>query len=154
LHVSDSPRVITYINIHISSLCFALRNNILNHRDISCISLFNQDLIYFLINVYLDLSQSALKYLKDTEVNINNVLIMIGDFNIRDSFWDPNFLYYSSHRDTLFDITDSFQLEISKLAEFFSTRYSDNVQDSNLVLDLIFICPFSPEFNNHHICPD
>ena len=69
---------------------------------------FNHSSIYYLINVYSDLSQSALKYLKDTEVNLNNVLIMTGDFNIRDNFWDPNFPYHSSHRDTLFNIADSF----------------------------------------------
>ena len=37
------------------------------------------------MNVYLDSSQMALKYFKNTEANINNILIMIGDFNIRDS---------------------------------------------------------------------
>jgi len=52
---------------------------------ITYISFFNQGSIFFLINVYSDLSQSALKYLKDTEVNISNILIMTGDFNIRDS---------------------------------------------------------------------
>ena len=68
----------------------------------------------------------ALKYLKDTKVNISNVLIMIEDFNIRNSFWDSNFLYHSSHKDFLFKITDSFSLELSKPIEFFPTRYSDN----------------------------
>jgi len=38
-----------------------------------------------MINVYSDSSQSALKYLKDTETNIHNVIIITGDFNIRDS---------------------------------------------------------------------
>ena len=33
---------------------------------------------------------------------------MTGDLNIRDSFWDPNFPYHSSHRDTFFDIADFF----------------------------------------------
>ena len=42
--------------------------------------------MYFLINVYSDSSQLALKYLKDTKVNINNILIITGDFNIRDNF--------------------------------------------------------------------
>ena len=79
-----------------------------------------------MINVYLDSSQSALKYLKDTKVNINNILIITRDFNIRDNFWDPNFPYYSTYRDTFFEITDSFQLEISKHTEFFPTRYSNN----------------------------
>ena len=85
-YVSNSPRVITYINIYISSLYFSLWNDILNYRNISCISFFNQGLIYFLINVYSDSFQMASKYLKDIEVNINNILIMTGDFNIRDNF--------------------------------------------------------------------
>jgi len=36
------------------------------------------------MNIYSDASYSALKYLKNTEVNINNLLIMTGNFNIRD----------------------------------------------------------------------
>ena len=50
----------------------------------------------------------ALKYLKDTEVNINNVLIMTGDFNIRDCSWDHNFLHHPIHKDTLINIADFF----------------------------------------------
>ena len=56
-----------------------------NNRDVSCISFINQGFYFFLINIYLDSSQIALKYLKNTETNISNVIIMIGDFNIRDS---------------------------------------------------------------------
>ena len=47
---------------------------------------FNCSSCYFLINVYSDLSQTTLKYLKNTEVNINNILIMTKDFNISNSF--------------------------------------------------------------------
>ena len=39
----------------------------------------------FIINIYSDNQQSVLKYLKDTKVNLNNVLIMTGDFNIKDN---------------------------------------------------------------------
>ena len=53
---SDSPRVLIYINICISCLCFSLWNDIFNHRDVSCISFFNQKSILFLINIYLDSS--------------------------------------------------------------------------------------------------
>jgi len=104
--------------------------------------------------VYSDLSQLALKYLKDTEVNISNILIMTGDFNIRDSLWDLNFPYHSIHRDTLFDIVDSFQLELSHSTVFFLTRYSNNDWNSNSVLDLVFLQLLSSEFNNHHIYSD
>ena len=37
------------------------------------------------MNIYSHSSHSALKYLKDTKVNILNLLIMTGNFNIRDS---------------------------------------------------------------------
>ena len=53
--------------------------------DINLILFFNNSIIFFIINVYSDESQTALKYLKDIEVNSNNVLIMIEEFNIRDS---------------------------------------------------------------------
>ena len=63
--------------------------------------------------MYSDSSQLALKYFKNTEVNINNVLIMTGNFNIRDSLWDPLFPYYLIHSNILTDIANSFQLCIS-----------------------------------------
>jgi len=37
-----------------------------------------------MINVYSDNHQAALKYLKNTEANIHNILVMAKDFNIRD----------------------------------------------------------------------
>ena len=140
-----SPRVIIYINICILFLCFSLCNDFFNHRDISCVSFFNYSLIYYLFNIYSDSFQSALKYLKDTEVDFNNVLIMTSDFNIRNCLWDPNFQYHSLHRNTLFDIADSFQLEISRPTKFFPIRYSNNGQDSNLVLNIVFLQPNSTE---------
>jgi len=66
-----------------------------------------------MINVYSNDCQSALKYLKDTEVNIHNVLIITGDFNIRDSDWDPSYPFYSFYNDSLLDVVDSFNLKLS-----------------------------------------
>ena len=80
----DSSRTMAYINIHLSSFQFSLRRDIINHRDILLISFFSNNICSFIMNVYSNSSHSALKYLKDTEVNINNLLIMTGDFNIRD----------------------------------------------------------------------
>ena len=151
---SDYPRVVTFINIHISHLYFSLRNDILNHRDISCIFFLNQSSTFFIINVYSDSSQSALKYLKDTEVDIPNVIIMIGDFNIRDSIWDLNYLFHSYNSDLLFDIADSFSLSISNPIENVPTRFSNNNNNANFVLDLVFLCLYFPEFNHHVIYLD
>jgi len=44
---NDFPRVTTYINIHLSSLRLSLRNDILQHRDISCVFFFNHGSFFF-----------------------------------------------------------------------------------------------------------
>ena len=54
----------------------------------------------------------------------------------------------------LFDITDSFSLTLSSPTENFPTRFSDNNQNLNSVLDLVFTQPLSTKFNCHHIYPD
>ena len=46
---------------------------------------FNNNNVFWLMNIYSDSLHSALKYLKNTEVCIQNLLIMTGDFNIHDS---------------------------------------------------------------------
>ena len=104
----DFPRVLTYINIQVSCFHFSLQNDIFNHKDVSCISFINQEFSFFLINIYLDLSQMALKYLKSTKTNISNIIIITRDFNIRDSLQDFNFLFHSVHSDMLFDIADCY----------------------------------------------
>jgi len=85
------PRVTVYINICFSALRFTLRSDIINHTDILLISFTSNRSQYFILNIYSDSSHSALKYLKDIEVNIDNILVMTGDFNIRDRLWDPSF---------------------------------------------------------------
>ena len=56
--------------------------------------------------------------------------------------------------DTFFEIANSFHVELSKPTKFFPTRYFDNAQDLNSVLDLVFLCPNSIEHNNHYIHPE
>ena len=84
-NTNDYLRVITYVNIRLSYFHFSLHKDIYNYRDISLVSFFNNNNVFFLINIYSDLLQSALKYFKNTEVDICNVLIMTDNFNIRDS---------------------------------------------------------------------
>ena len=150
---SDSPRVISYVNICLSSLCFLLCKDIINHRDISLISFFNSNVCYYIMNIYSDSSHTALKYLKDTEVNIENIFFMTGDFNIRDSLWDSAFPFHSSVSDDLIIIADSFNLSLSTLTNCCPTRYSDTAGESNLVIDLMFLCCGSYELDHHSIHP-
>jgi len=127
----DSPRVISYINIHLSSFHFFLHKDIINHRDINLISFSNNNVCYYILNVYSDSSHIALKYLKDTEVNIDNVVLMTGDFNIRDSLWDPTFPFHSSISDNLIIIAVSFDLTLSSPTNPGPTKYSDTAGEFN-----------------------
>ena len=113
INSDDQPRVLIYINSRLISLQFLLRKNIYSHRDINLISFVNHGFFFFILNVYSDNCQSALKYLKDIEVNLNNIIIMMGDFNIRDSDWDLSFPHHSVHADLLLEIAESFNLELS-----------------------------------------
>jgi len=125
LNANDSLRVLTYINIGLSYFQFSLWKDIFNHKDVSCISFFNCR------SVYSDLSQTALKYLKNSEANISNILIMTENFNIRDSFWDSNFPYHSIYSDLLTDVADAIYLGLSKYTNQVPTRYSDNCCDNH-----------------------
>jgi len=150
----DSPKVISYINICLSSFRFLLCKDIINHRDINLISFFNNNVCYYILNIYSDSSHTALKYLKNTEVNIDNVVLMTGDFNIRDSLWDYSFPFHSSTSDDLIIIADSFDLALSLHTNPGPTRYSDTAGESNSVIDLMFLRNGSSKLDHHTILPE
>ena len=132
-------RVLTYINVRLTKLCFSLRKDIINCKDINLISFFNNGSICFLINIYLDDYQSTLKYFNDTEVNLNNILIITGDFNIRVNEWDASFTYYSNYTNFLKKIANSFNLKISTPVNQVSTRYTNNILPDYAFLSVYII---------------
>ena len=114
----------------------------------------NNHVCSFIMNIYSDSSHSALKYLKDTEVNINNLLIMTGNFNIRDSLWDPSFSHHSSISDDLLIIANLFNLNLSIPTNSYPTRYSNTEGKANSVINLMFLYNGSNELNSHLIHSD
>ena len=96
----------------------------------------------------------TLKYLKDTEVNIDNIIVMTGDFNIRDSLWDSSFPHHSSISDNLMIIADLFNLGLSTPINPCSTRYSDMAGEVNSLIDLMFLRYGSIKINQHSIHPN
>ena len=106
------------------------------------------------MNIYSNASHSALKYLKDTEININNVLLMTGDFNIRDSLWDSTFPHHSSISDDLIIIANSFNLTLSIPTNLGLIRFSNTAGEANSVINLMFLCYGSRELDWHTIHPD
>ena len=66
--------------------------------------------MYFILNIH---SADYLKYLKNTEVNLNNVLIITVNFNIRDSNWNPLYPHYSTYTNMFQEAADSLNLDLS-----------------------------------------
>ena len=128
---------------------FFTKEEYFNHQDINLISFFNHSIICFILNVYLDNQQNALKYMKNTKINLNNILIITKDFIIRDSDWNPSYSHYLSYSDILREIADNLNLDLSTPINPVSTQYMDNSQNSNLVIDLMFLHAKLERLNNH-----
>jgi len=112
LQINNYSYIITYINKCLSHLYFSLCKDIFNHKNINCFSFFNNGNIFFMLNVYLNNYQSALKYLKNTKANLQNILIIASNFNIKDNIWNSLYPFYLIHSDFLFDIADSLGLKL------------------------------------------
>ena len=79
---------------------------------------------------------------------------MTRDFNIRDSNWDLSYPHYLAYSDILMEVADSFDLKLSSPINQVPTQYTDNSNNSNSVINLMFLWPNSVEINNHFILPE
>ena len=152
--IENYPRVATYVNKRLSRMRFSLRKDLINHCDINVINFHNGQNINFIINIYSDSNQTALQVLRNNTRNIGIMIVMTGDFNIRNSDWDLNFQYHSIHTEDLMSIIDSLGLELATPINPGPTRFVDNQQDSNSVLNLVFMNPNNSGFNKHTLNPD
>ena len=107
-----------------------------------------------MINIYSDSNQTALQVLWQSMTNMNNTIILTGDFNIRDSDWDPSFRHHSSHTDDLITIANSLGLELSPLSNPGPIRFADNPHDTNSIIDLVFLLPGNTGFGQHTLHPE
>lgn len=92
-----------------------------------------------MINIYSDKKYLALKYIKNTEANISNVLIMTGNFNIRNNNWNLFYFFHSSYNNILVEIVDSFNLILFSAIQQVLTQYSNNENNFNSVINLLFL---------------
>jgi len=79
---------------------------------------------------------------------------MTNDFNIRDSDWNPSYPFHLVYSDLLIDIADVFNLSFSYSTNSVPTRYLDNDNNSNFIIDLIFLRSNFLEFDSHTIFPE
>jgi len=81
------------------------------------------------------------------------MIIMTGDFNIRDSNWDPLACHHSIHTDNLITIANSLGLELSHPSNPGPTRFANNPCDSNSIIDLVFLLPYNSGFSKYVLHP-
>ena len=125
---------------------FTLRLDIINHCNINILAFHNDQDTYYIINIYSDNNQTTLQVLQQSMTNINNTIILTENFNIRDSDWDPSFRHHSSYTNDLITIADSLDLKLSPPSNPSPTRFADNLQDTNSIINLVFLPPDNTGF--------
>ena len=133
---------------------FTLRLDIINHQDINVLAFYSGQHINYVINIYSDDNQSTLHALNQNIVDLNDTVVMTGDFNIRNNDWDPNYLHYSAHTEDLFTLVESLGLDLSLPINPSPTRFADNPRDTNSVIDLAFINPNNSGFGQYSLYPE
>jgi len=128
-----------FIHSRLSRLRFALRRDIVDHRDIQLLFFFNRGWCQFLINIYSDDLHTAVDFLSNETPNIPHLLYMEGDFNVRDAEWDPSISSYYAAGQVLIDLDESYSLVCSIPALSVPTHYLDISGHANSVIDLIFL---------------
>ena len=151
---NNYTRVTTYVNKHLARMRFILQLDIINYHDINVLVFHNDRDINLMINIYSDNNQTVLQVLCQNITNMDNTVILTGDFNIRDSDWDPNFQHHSTHTDNLITIADSLGLELFLPSNSGPTRFADNLHDANSVIDLIFFPLDNTGFSQHILYPE
>jgi len=79
---------------------------------------------------------------------------MTGDFNIRDNDWDPNYPHHSVHTEDLLTLAKSLGLDLLPPINPGSTRFADNLCDTNSIIDLGFINLNNSGFGQHSLYPE
>jgi len=76
---------------------------------------------------------------------------MTEDINIRNSDWDLFYPYYLISSNIILKVVDSFDLKLSVSVNQVPTQYTDNPNNTNLVINLMFLWPESDEIDNYLI---
>ena len=128
-----------FIHSRLSRLYFALKRDIVDHRDIQLLFFFNGGRYQFLMNVYSDNFHTTVNSLAGEALNISNLLYMSEDLNIRDAEQNLSVSLYPIAGQTLRDLADFYSLVHSFSMLSVSTNYSNITDYANSVIDLIFL---------------
>ena len=91
------------------------------------------------MNIYSDDLHTAVDFLSNAAPNIPHLLYMGGDFNVRDTEWDPSVSSHPAAGQALIDLAESYSLVYSIPVLSVSTHYSDISSHANSVIDVALL---------------
>ena len=71
--MNEFLRVAIYVNIRLSFLCFSLCRDIINFEDILLVSFFNNNNVFWLMNIYCCGNLSQIRYSLVVILELNSV---------------------------------------------------------------------------------
>jgi hypothetical protein len=132
------PRVMTYVHSCLQVMCPTLRHNLINSRDMQCLSLHTKDSnTLFLLNIYSDEDSGAIKLLDHLADTLPLITFMCGDFNCRSQIWDTLFPYDSHYANLLVEVTSCLGLSLASTLGA-QTHFPFNRALNSSMIDLIF----------------
>ena len=115
-----------------------MRRDLVDHRDIFVLSLFQGNTTYNLMNVYSDDDNTAILYLRDHVDELPSFHYMGGDFNVHSKVWDSNVTHHRWAAITLLEIAADLDLEWTQPSNPGPTFISHNEDLRPSVIDLMF----------------
>jgi len=134
----QAPRVMAFVSKRLKKLRPSMQTDLIDHRDIFILSLFQGNDTYNLMNVYSDDDKTAILYLRDYVDELPSFHYMGGNFNVHSSVWDPEVTYHRWAAITLLEIAADLDLERTEPSNPGPTFISHNADLRPSVIDLMF----------------
>ncbi|KAI0720225.1 Endonuclease/exonuclease/phosphatase, partial [Cerioporus squamosus] len=83
-------RVCAYVNRELNELRPQLCSHVVDHRDMILISLTIDKQVHYLLNVYNDEHSTALTWLQEHAGELPPLDLVVGDFNLHSTMWEPD----------------------------------------------------------------
>jgi len=115
-----------------------MRRDLVDHRDIFVLFLFQGNNTYNLMNVYSDDDNTVILYLRDHVDELPLFQYMGGDFNVHSRVWDSNVTHHRWAAITLLEIAADLDLEWTQPSNPGPTFISHNEDLRPSVIDLMF----------------
>ncbi|KAF9537372.1 hypothetical protein CPC08DRAFT_809259 [Agrocybe pediades] len=135
---NEAPRVMAFVSKRLKQLRPSMRWDLVDHRDIFILSLFQSNETYHLMNIYNDADGTVVRYLLNHVHELPQLHYMGGNFNIHSWERDPEVTHHKGDAINLLELAADLDLEWTQLSNPGPTFISHNPDLRPSVIDLVF----------------